>query len=440
MDYKWLEQDHRRFIVNWYYVDRHIVNSVDDFNKELVGLKQIKPIKKNGEYTDKLLTAYGRETREIKDYAVMQNSYFVKKCNTEITACVCKKSICYKVVYKLKERDTSDDKKITGTQAFHFIYNLYQKKTKSRIDIYDDYGCSDELKFLIKNCVPSPINYVNPKFKYDEFSLLSCTKADVSSAYPFEATKPLPTLNDCLVVNGIEVAPSEQYPFAFYPKSGTLAIYNELDTHNLIGRPEYVRHNYKPDIVDNDMTILCKACDKTHLADIYKELYIKRNEIPNCKDYMNLSLGYMELNSDPILAHIKAVVVARCDTRVLAISDKLTERKLPIILIATDSVSWVGPNQPDIVDVVKDEDKYLGAFALEFTNGMMIVCGAKAYQYMTYDGKVKTKWAGVPKEYTEKLKWGEQLKIVESQGFEDDVPAVKWDYDKEILIKGVLSK
>ena len=71
---------------------------------------------------------------------------------------------------------------------------------------------------------------------------------------------------------------------------------------------------------------------------------------------------------------------------------------------------------------------------------MMIVCGAKAYQYMTYDGKVKTKWAGVPKEYTEKLKWGEQLRIVESQGFEDDVPAVKWDYDKEILVKGVLSK
>lgn len=427
MIYKWL--DGRR--VNWFYVDRKLVDSVDDFNKELIGLKQIKPIKKNGKYTDKFLSTCGNEIKEIRYYANIQNSYFVLKYNTEITAFICKNAICYKVVYRVKDPEADDE--ITGTRAFNFVNNLYQKKTKSRVDIYDDYGYSDELKFLIKNCVPSPINYANPAFIYEKL-LGRCTKADVSSAYPFEATKSLPTLNDCLVFNNIEVAPSEEYPFAFYPKSGTLAIYNELDTHDFINRPEYERNSYKPNLIDDDMTILCKACDKTYLADIYKEMYSQRKEHPEYKQYMNLSLGYMEFNKNPLLAHIKAVVVARCNTRVLAISDILTERNIPTLLIATDSVSWIGPNQPDIVD----PDKYLGAFALEFENCSMNICGAKSYQYMLKDGTTHTKWSGKPKSYTDTLKFGDMYKILESQNFEDDVFAVKWDYDKEILVEGVI--
>lgn len=436
MIYKWLKN--RR--VNWDYVDRKIVSSIDEFNKELVGLKQIKPIKENGRYTNKFLgTTDAREKiAKIWYYANIQDSYFVlPQGNTEILAFVCKNAICYKVVYRVIDiNDDGDGDTVTGTKAFNFVNNLYRQY---KSDIYDDYGCSDELKFLIKNCVPSPINYVNPKFKY-EMLLGRCTKADVSSAYPFEATKSLPTLNDCLIFNNIEVAPSEEYPFAFYPKSGTLAIYNELDTHDFINRPEYERNNYKPNLINDDMTILCKACDKTYLADIYKKLYLQRNEIPHCKSYMNNSLGYMEMNKNPLLAHIKAVVVARCNTRVLAISDKLTERNIPTLLIATDSVSWIGPNQPDIVDVIKNEDKYLGAFALEFENCSMNICGAKSYQYITKDGKHHTKWSGKPKSYTDKLKFGDMFNILESQGFNDYVTVVKWDYDKEILVEGVKSK
>ena len=431
MIYKWLKN--RR--VNWDYVDRKIVSSIDEFNKELVGLKQIKPIKENGRYTDKFLGTTDAKERiaKIWYYANIQDSYFVlPQGNTELVAFVCKNAICYKVVYRVKNQEAADDDEITGTRAFNFVNHLYRTY---KSDIYDDYGCSDELKFLIKNCVPSPINYANPDFKNDRL-LGKCTKADVSSAYPFEATKSLPTLNDCLIFNNIEVEPSEEYPFAFYPKSGTLAIYNELDTHDFINRPEYERHNYKPNLVDGDMTILCKACDKTYLADIYRELYSQRKEHPEYKRIMNLSLGYMELNSDPLLAHIKAVVVARCNTRVLAISDKLTERNIPTLLIATDSVSWIGPNQPDIVD----PDKHLGSFSLEFENCSMIICGAKSYQYRLKDGTTYTRWSGKKDTITDKLQFGEILDILESQNYIDYVSAVKWDYDKEILVEGVVSK
>lgn len=291
------------------------------------------------------------------------------------------------------------EKTISGKQAFDRVNRM----AKARGTTIDETFGSDHGKnyfWKIKKCVPSPLTYANND--YTEMVLDSIQKADVSSAWPWEASKTLPTLRGAIEVDG-RVSPSEEYPFAFYPGDGTLSIYGEFDSIYFFDREEY---HYKTNPTEEEnKTILCKAAKNNVLKDIFITLYMNRRQFPTNKDCMNMFIGFCQVNSCPLYAHISAVTIARSNNRMLQICDKLRERNQIPVLVNTDSVAWIGQPQPDI----ETKEKGFGKFVVEHENVKAIICGPKKYQILQSDGITKNVWSGIPMKDSTSMEFGEML-------------------------------
>lgn len=274
-------------------------------------------------------------------------------------------------------------------------------------------------KEQIKHCIPAPIGYCQNTIMVRNH----CYKADVSSAYPFEATKRLPTYKDRRIVIGI-AQPTEEFPFVFYPQTGTLAILEEdgtiINTNDFYDsgfyqkedwkkegkrriynnkRAGYITHNYQ------EISIMCKAAENTLFAQLFEELYAQKENNPKAKPIMNIFLGTLQENHNPDRAYISAVVLARCCHRMITMARAIEEdEKSQVILIATDSIAWRGNPHPHLWTT----EKKLGSFVLEHYDAAMLVRGEKKYQIQDKN-KVITKWAGVAKEITADLPFGALL-------------------------------
>ena len=261
-------------------------------------------------------------------------------------------------------------------------------------------------------CVPSYLNWFNPSKKG---SYIECAqKTDVSSAFGYELSKPLPTLRGAVTCLTHEL-PSREYPFAFY-KDGTLAIWNEFDSskwdENVYSfsycREQREKRCYEYSYPKNDTepeTILCKA-SSLNLKSIVEDLYEKKNTATNSAFYkavINLSIGMMWNCKRPSYAHLAAVVIARCVDRMLKAYHTIIENDGTPILIATDSIAWEG----NPLALPYTTTKYLGAMVLEHEDCELWGMGAKAYQLRDLNGTVTTKWSGVPKEKTEHMDFGD---------------------------------
>ena len=273
-------------------------------------------------------------------------------------------------------------------------------------------------KQQIKHCIPSPINYAQGT----KMIRLECYKADVSSAYAYESCKRLPTYEGRRIEKGI-IAPTNEYPFAFYPHNGTLAILEEDGTiintndfyESAIYNEDYEKKNGMRRMVMNkraswikhnweEQTILCKAVNDNTFSMLMNYLYRIRNTDKTAKPTMNIFLGTLQQNENPDRAYIAAVVLARCCYRMIRIAKHLEEDdECQVLLIATDSVAWKGAPHPE----VWTKDKSLGAFVLEHYNVPMIILSPKKYQVQ--DKGCITKWAGVKKELTLDMKFGDIL-------------------------------
>ncbi len=235
----------------------------------------------------------------------------------------------------------------------------------------------------IKSILPTQINYIERAIIGNFVD--EVYKADVSSAFPTAACKALPTLHGHKRVLG-RVSASAEYPFAFYIKSRHIEIYNELNTIEFnceFYKDYYIgRDNIKP---EDDVTILCKASEYP-LDDIYKELYNNRKTSTEYKMFMVASIGYFHKNSDPNLAHIAAVVIARCNVDMIRRAKQLEEEGNSVLFIATDSIVWTG--KPSSLATT---EKYLGSFTYECQNGEFFAQGLKAYQVLDENGVVTTK-------------------------------------------------
>lgn len=302
--------------------------------------------------------------------------------------------------------DSVVDDEETGMNAYQRIeekFNYYNgTKTLALESIFSGRTYRSEYS-LIKLCVPVQIQFMNVGYKGQIVE--GVYKADVSSAFPTQIMRDLPTLHGRVVVPG-RVEPSEKYPFAFYVNSHHIKTFDGYDSHEM--NCWYYREYYKCDdsIADEDeLTILCpKMSEKYHtaLAKAFEDCYNHRKDDSFNKFVMNAAIGYMQRNSNPALSFISAIVILRCNIDMIRRCYQLVHECNTILFIATDSIAWKGKLSP-----IATDEKYLGSFTYEGKSIKFLGYSSKAYQWLNNEGKCITKYSGMKREESEKLGFGE---------------------------------
>lgn len=303
--------------------------------------------------------------------------------------------------------NSAEYRNMSGKDAYDYIASEFNDGHKLTIPktftISDEEMLNMNLNFnMIKDCVPKGVIYSEEDFQNQELS--NCYKADVSSCYGSNLCKgPLPTLVDCKVVDGL-AEPTEEYPFAFYLNSHNIKIYNELDTRDWKYDLYYQKLYYKKNnfvVNDNNITLLMKAAD-ANFNDIFEDLYAIRKQFPEAKQIMNYFIGYCQKTSNPNLAHISAVVIARANQFILDKAHQLEEEGNVILNINIDSIMWQG-NKSNVAT----DKKSFGSFTYEYDGKQVDIYykGAKSYQIRDHKGVIDTKCSGMEKDDPRREIW-----------------------------------
>lgn len=233
----------------------------------------------------------------------------------------------------------------------------------------------------------------------------SASSIDFSSHYPACGCGSLPDSHTAISYKGT-VKPTKEYPFAFYLKSGHIAIYNEVDTHNWLYEPNIpfeqlfrTKTLKKPDNIkvfddlfnkyvslDEDETVLMKASEYT-LDDIWEYFYnIKQTYNEDTEEYkvaklvLNAAIGQMhrKVYTRDKYAHLAAIIIARANQK--AIDMIHTIDWTDFIQVATDGIMYKGNKQYGV------DNKYLGAPHQEYLGCDCRFEGLNAYMVKTNHG------------------------------------------------------
>lgn len=379
---------------NWY--DWNMTGetiSEEELNAEFdrLGINKIIPLKSN-DMPQTMASKYGCDCVCVKNFPHCQVFYFVEQIKNHLKIkgktyqTIKYKQRCFRV--SANNMDATDSKKASD------VYKIFINLFKRRFNIHFNNAfkpINDRQKaYEFKRCIPAPINYG----RVDVNMYTNVYKIDISSAYAYEFSKDLPTAEGMIEVPGF-VKPTSDFPFAYYPKEGKLEIYGE---------------NIKSKLIAAERTVLMKKSNyslKPLLEEIYekKELAKDKEERQSYKNLLNYTVGYLQRNNNPTHAYITAVVIARCDERVSRIANEIEQKGInDVILINTDAIAWTGEDMPDYYT----SEKKLGNFMLEYANADAYVRGSKCYQLRDKQTKeVHTIYAGMPKEYSEQLKFGD---------------------------------
>lgn len=264
-----------------------------------------------------------------------------------------------------------DEKNVEGRKGGYYSYNETEKRFKERngVALKTAYGLVSKDEF--KPLVPPPLLYQNKK--YQRITLKNVYKADVSSAYPHELCQDLPDAHKRKIkrVKG-RVEPTEELPFAFYLKSHHIAEYGKYDTHNWKNHAVNEVYQRYVDVPDEEEETVLMPKSKYSLKDIFQEYYNKRKESDDYKIIMNSFIGFLQslrcFKGQEFMAHITAVVITRCNERMLTACDEIVANGGIPMLVMTDSVAWCGKTGNE---THTDKEKKLGAFYLEYANAKM---------------------------------------------------------------------
>lgn len=315
-------------------------------------------------------------------------------------------------IYKYKV--VAEQDKIEPFNAFMAMTNQFHQM--ENVNFSKAFGTVRECHYYLRACVPTQVSWstFNPNF-YGKVAP-HCYKMDISSAFPYEGTKTLPTWVGHKEMSG-RVAPTEDYPFAFY-SDGTFAIWNEFDSTEFFTTPYYIskeekelRDNktakdfYYSSLPDASHTVLCKASQYT-LKNVFEYFYERKHTDELAKAIMNYSIGMCWLKIRPSFLHLAAVIIGRTVHRVIQTAYKLLDCGDSPLLIATDAIAWSGKPHPEWWTA--KSNKKLGDFVVEVVDGEMIVVTSHKYQ-IKYGDKVITRWSGVKKEQSQNMIFGEVL-------------------------------
>lgn len=296
-------------------------------------------------------------------------------------------SLCYydgKSYFYYFTNYKDDSKNVdTGNPMPQFKKAFKARTSKSLIEVF---GKSEH---GMKICVPKFIDYKSEFFP-DYQWLEGVSKEDFSSHFPSQCVGILPTANGMIDIDEYR-KPTEDYPFAFYPESGHIAIYGEFDTHDHKAMRYFEGSGkdrlFKPDYDKEDKhTILMKAAEFTMAPEI-QAAYDRKNaaikgtqEYKDNKTFLLKFIGQFEQNSKMYyeslpFAHIAAVVKWRANIKMMNLIDKIGFEH--IIQICVDGIIHDG--RPQGV-----KEKKLGNLITEYENARFIQRGFN--QYIITDG------------------------------------------------------
>lgn len=271
----------------------------------------------------------------------------------------------------------------TGNPMPQFKKAFKDRTDKSLIEVFG------KSQHDMKVCVPMFIDYKSGYFaNYTWYNHVN--KEDFSSHFPSQCIGILPTANGILKIDGYR-KPDAEYPFAFYPDSGHIAIYGEFDTHDYKAMRYFEGTGkdrlFKPDYNEKDKhTILMKAAEYTMAPEIQAAYDRKNSAIKGSQDYKDSKLfllkfiGQFEQNNAKFyesmpFAHIAAVVKWRANIKMMNIIRQIGPEH--IIQICVDGIIHDGRIQG-----VKE--KKLGNLITEYENAKFIQRGFN--QYIITDG------------------------------------------------------
>lgn len=233
----------------------------------------------------------------------------------------------------------------------------------------------------LNKCVPKQLYYLNQRWVNKK--ICCAGKADFSSHYPASICGRLPNWDKRVRIEGT-VKPSEEYPFAFYTRSGHLAEYRTFDTHywrdeelsgDLFGR------NYTKVAPEEDVTMLCPASEYT-LDSTVKFLYNKKQLGESidgmlAKTVLVSSIGYKHLrsalNTRNRLYHLAAVCIARANQKMIDLFNTCPKNVLQIVV---DGIIYMGPH------AIGQQKRELGALHQELTDQSFIMRGINQYMFI----------------------------------------------------------
>lgn len=279
--------------------------------------------------------------------------------------------------YTFNDEEKNDETHVTGSAAlreinFRFL-NQYKTSFTAAFGVWKP-GKEDknskskekEYHYTLEQCNDAlPALIECDEFQKDKH-LKHIYKADVSSAYPYELTLPLPTLQGAIGPLEGAIEPEEGY-VAYWIKSGHVIEGAEggVDTRRLLTDPLYKdRHKFKA-VPANEITYLLPYSEYD-LSAIINDLYDNRKTNPFNKGIMNSFIGMLRSRKyyqRAYMGHISALVYARHIQYMCDLDYVLKANGNHPVMYATDSIMWQG-NSCEVADT----EKYLGSFTLEYAD------------------------------------------------------------------------
>lgn len=314
-----------------------------------------------------------------------------------------------RIVYWAAKR-TKDEVLNSQVKVGKIVREKYESLTGKRMR--DSFGVTNSKHF--SKVVPKPVYYMNPTFNFRTVGNVKLI--DVTSMYPASMQGKLPTVNGMQVING-RVAPTADYPFAFYLNSHHCAEFNRFDTHDYTDRKiprelvvplTTVRENGKmvpkykqvPDC--EEVTVLMKASEQemTSTFDYFyslKEASEKGSvEYDSAKLVMNKFIGTLHYNPDKRkdtkglgvfdYYHLAAIAKGRANQTIIDQFKGVQDDGNVVLQVVVDSIIYI--------KLVDDDrgitEKKLGKFLIEYDNCLYRTADSpNRYVIADYEGNVK---------------------------------------------------
>lgn len=227
-------------------------------------------------------------------------------------------------------------------------------------------------------------------------------KADVKSAYPYNALTDIPDWHTAQEVKGY-IKPTEEWPVVYYLNSHHIAEYGKYDTHidcwsslfkeyRNTTRPNYTSYKHESAIgfervpEDEEVCIKCKY-SKYDWYEFQEFFDLKENGDENAKSVMNFSIGTLDFvimdetkskvkqdSNYEYFGHIRAVILARHNHNMIQYYKEIAARGYKFIAVQTDSMMWQGGPLDCVV-----ETSNIGDFHGEIAAGRLYCHGCGAY-------------------------------------------------------------
>lgn len=309
--------------------------------------------------------------------------------------------------FTANDDDKNSDEHVSGRKAysvindrFNKLYGLTMTKafgTWKRGD-RDLSSKENEYHYALEQCNAALKQIIDCDDLCKHLLLTGVYKADISSAFPYQLTKPLPTVNQIIGPIRGQIEPFPGY-VVYWTKSGHV-IADDVDTRVLMNHPCYEHQHKFKDVPAEEEVSYMLPLSKYSLAPIMKELYEGRAFDPTNKGVMNSFVGYLRSRKEwqkVYMGHISALVYARHISYMCKLYDCLKADGCYPIMYATDSIMWLGgPCR------AATREKYLGSFTQEYEECRAVYtsCGnyaiedpkTKALALVKHQGISKDMW------------------------------------------------